>query len=578
MNRNLFLVLFSASGFAALVYEIAWTRLFYLFLGTTTYAFSIVIASFLLGLSLGSYLVSKFQNFNSISQNFQNFNSINSTAQTFALVELLIAMTVLLLLPAFNSLDFAYLYLHSLFSSFEPFLSAQLVLVFSLLVLPASLMGMTFPLAVKLFSQEQTLGKDIGLLFSFNTAGGILGSLAAGFILIPFLGLVHAIAIAALLNIAIAVIVYKFYTNTNTNSNSYTEWRKLFLPIFAAAILLVAFIGFSFSIDTKAIGAYHGVSDLTPAAWQDLKSRSTTVFAKEGAYGFVTIDADNASPGLIALKVNGKTDASTEPVDVSVHLMLGYLPLLVHEKPDDVLHIGLGSGLTLMATEHFAAAKRITVVEINPDIVSAAQFLSNVNENALGDPRVSLILADARNYLLVNSTQYDLIISEPSDLWVSGEINLFTKEFYEIAKSRLKPGGIFVQWIPAYEFSTEETQIALRTSATVFRHTQIFTVGPTYILLHSNEPINLNFTAIEGKILSHQKVLYNLGKIARVHSLNSSGEKLLPALYGGNEATLSGIGAVGLTLINTDNWPLLEFRAAANNAYRPANRFLGGGS
>lgn len=547
MNRNIILMVFFVSGFAALVYEIVWTRLFSLILGATTYSFAIVLAAFLLGLAIGSYFIGR------------KFSTIQSPIMVFAAVEILIGLFGLAILLVFNHLDLVYLRLHSLFNAFGPFMVSLAFLVFGILIIPTALMGMTLPLAAKIFSQENKLGIDLGKIFSVNVFGAILGSLAAGFVLIPGIGHAHAIALASSLNILAGFILFVFCPRFYPNRNKY------FYLLFTISIVLLVFTVFTFKIDVKEAGVYHRPFSFDADAWKATKATRNVLFVEENAYGFVSVDEEE---GHYRLRINGKTEGGTHPSDLSVHLMLGYIPMVMHSNPREILHIGLGTGTTLVATAHFNEAERIDVVELNPAIANGAKLFAELNENVLENPKVNLFINDARNHLLLNEKKYDVIILEPSDIWLSGEVNLFTKEFYEIVKSRLNKKGIFVTWIPASELSTEDTAIALKTISSVFPYTKIFSVGTTLILVNSNELINMDFDRFNAKIFSNPTVLTNMNSIS-AYTFNGTAENYFAQNFQADEALIAGIQAP----INTDNFPTLEFRTIANNAY-PSNNTL----
>jgi spermidine synthase len=184
------------------------------------------------------------------------------------------------------------------------------------------------------------------------------------------------------------------------------------------------------------------------------------------------------------LKHNGKTDASSSAVDNFAQLMLGHLPLLLHPEARDVLNIGLGGGITLSAIAAHPQVARITQVEIDPLVVEAArEWFGGTNRQALDDPRVRLAVDDGRNFVERTPERYDVIISEPPNLWVSGVSGLFTEEFYRAARGRLKPGGLLCQWLPLYELTADDFAVALRTLGGVFPHLRVWTNGSVALVL-----------------------------------------------------------------------------------------------
>ena len=543
MNRNFILAAFFLSGFAALAYEIVWTRLFYLFLGATTYSFSAVLVAFFIGIAAGSFFVSR------------RFEKIKSPASLFVIVDIFIGISAVLTLFAFNLLDEPYLFFHSISNSYSELLALSTLLVASVLIIPAALMGMTLPLAAKIFSEEESLGRDIGKIFSINVFGGIFGSLAAGFVMIPTVGHANSILIAAVLNIVSAAILFF----------SGQENKKYVFAFFGIAAALIFFTAFYFSIDIEKAGVYHRTYSFDKEKWEEIKSSREILMKEEGVYGFISVEKEGE---ILALKVNGKTEGSTDGIDMIVHTLLGYVPLLALEKPSEIFHVGLGTGITLGATADFSEVEKVRVVEINPAMIRASKFFNDANENATEDARVEIINDDARTFLLLNKQKYDAIISEPSDIWISGEVNLFTKEFYEIAKSRLKEKGIFAQWIPVFELGTEDTKIALKTLNAVFPRVKVFSVGGVLIVLGSNSDIDIE--KFDEKIKENPKIFENIKIISNSLEPGQSEKDFLKRSFRGDEKFLASIEA----RINSDDFPILEFATAANNAYLPENEFL----
>ena len=253
------------------------------------------------------------------------------------------------------------------------------------------------------------------------------------------------------------------------------------------------------------------------------------------------------------MTIDGKADAGTGE-DIGTQLILGHLPLLLHPNPEDVLVIGLGSGITLGAVEQHPEVKTIDAVEIEPAVVEAARYFNKYNNRALEDPRLNLIVGDARNYTLLSDKKYDVITAEPSNPWVAGSANLFTKEQLELYKKRLKPGGIVFQWAHIYRLSPEDVKTIMATFQEVFPHTTVWQsfFGRDIFLIGSPEPLKIDFAAFQEK-MARKKIKKDL---ARVHLDNS----FLLLSY----SVLDEKGAKDYSKggqIHTDNHPVLEFQA-----------------
>jgi spermidine synthase len=215
---------------------------------------------------------------------------------------------------------------------------------------------------------------------------------------------------------------------------------------------------------------------------QAMKEGRQFLYFKEGLHALVSVE--KSSQGDVSLGINGKTDASAKGGDVATQLMLGHLPLLLHPGAGDVLVIGLGSGMTLGAVEKHPV-KAVDVVEIEAAVVEANQYFREFTGNSLDDDRVNLIVADGRNHLALTNRQYDVIISEPSNPWVSGMANLFTREFFELAKRRLRKQGMMCQWVHAYSMSPDDFKTIVHTFQTIFPNTTVWeaSFGNDYLLI-----------------------------------------------------------------------------------------------
>lgn len=539
---KIILFCFFFSGFAALMYEVVWTRFLSLIFGTSTYAFSTMLTAFMAGLALGSYAMSKI------------VDRVKDPVGTFIFVELGIGLYGILLLLLFSNLDMLYFSVYSKWNAFSTIWLAFFLVFFSLLLIPTTLMGATMPLVSKIYSHaHQTVGGDIGKVYSSNTFGGIFGAFMAGFVLIPLIGIEKSSIMAAAINIGVAIALFKF--------------SKIKKTVFFSIIGIFFVLGTSFStysIDPLQAGIYyHAPRYLNVSNYEQAKAGTTLLFKKDDPHGLVTVTKRGDD---VALKINGKTDA-TNFGDIPNEYMLAFIPLLTHEEPRSVLNVGLGAGFTLSAIEDFDVDE-IDVIEINPAVVEATeQYFSEYNDNALEDPRANLIIADARNYLFTSDKRYDVIISVPSNPWLAGEGGLFTKEYYEIIKEHLNEGGIFCQWTGMYEHTTKDFKTFLNTFHSVFPYVQIYMVGGNVILLGSEESIYLDYPSLverfdSGRIKEHFAML----RYVRYVDFGITDEKLPDVEYFLSFYLMDSREVSdyirGTEEINTDDMPLIEFETA----------------
>ncbi|MDE2851041.1 MAG: fused MFS/spermidine synthase [Acidobacteriota bacterium] len=544
--RALLLSAFFFSGFAALVYEVMFTKGLILFVGGTVYAYSLILTAFLTGMGLGSLLAKRFQK--------------TDLATLFAYVQLGIGAYGLLFVPILNNLDVSYLAIYNISGgSFGVFHSLLLLLAYLVLLVPTLLMGMTFPVVSRLIARAGNIGTDVGKLFCINTLGGVAGAFVGGFVLLPVIGLERAILVAVALNLLISAVVFVAAGKGG---------RVAYGGAFAVVALLAAFL-FDAKVDPYRFGIYHQHGRFeTASEYREALARERAAagisFSDFGLYGSVVVKEEGP---VKVLMIDGKVDAGTG-LDVPTQLLLGYIPGLMHPDPKDVAIIGLGSGITLAAVESLPVVERIDVLELNPTVVEAAGFFEVENRNALADERVELTVGDARDVLSTTDRTYDVIISEPSNPWIDGEVFLFTREFYSVVAERLNEGGLFLQWIGAYDFNPEDLKVSLRTLETAFPHVQAWADarGVDFFLLASKEPIARDYEGIAAAM--REPIIRS--DFEAISALSNRGPFTGPdvffSFFVADDETLDSY-ASGAP-VNTDNRPIIEFRTARNRVGR----------
>ncbi len=469
------------SGAASMIYEVAWTRALSLIIGSSTYAFTAMLLAFLLGIALGSALFSRL------------WGERRVDPATFGLIEMGIGLSALLILPAFGKMPDLFLRVLTVSQAPDFVLAVQVLLSISVMIVPTLLIGASFPCAVKVAARgTNCVGLDVGRLYAINTLGAILGTMLVGFFLIPALGVQSAVKVAVLLNLAIGLAIAIGSARVMRGWQWATS-ATLSVPILAGVVGLPswnqAVMASGVSIYASHYQNFAGKVELARAF-----PASSLLFYEDGLSATVTVhrQGDNTF-----LKVNGKTDASTSS-DMHTQLMSGHIPLLLHPNPKTVLVIGLGSGVTVGAVAQYPV-ERIDVVEIEPAVVKASRFFTKENREVLKDSRVHLTIADGRNFLLVTPQRYDVIISEPSNPWIGGLAALFSQEFYEIAKRRLQPGGIMLQWVQGYNLLPADLKMVVRTFRTAFPATSIWQAAGAsdYLLLGREQSRVLDLNRIK---------------------------------------------------------------------------------
>jgi spermidine synthase len=459
-------VVLALSGFASLMHEIAWTRILALVLGPTIYAFAATLAAVIAGLAIGSGVGTSLMGRTRRPAAWLAFaltGAAMTASWTYSLAGRAIPRLVAQQMAASQDV-------------FDQILQQGMLLTAALILPTAICLGAAFPLALSIASDpsRQAAGR-FGLVYAVNTIGAVTGSLLAGFVFIPVLGLQNTLRVVSGCLIAATAIVL-VWGAVSRNS------RIAGVLASAAAVALLV-LSPPWDRELLASGAYL----YAPFVPRDLDLESllkagTLLYYQEGASATVSV---KRLTGTTTLAVDGKTDASNRG-DMLTQKLVAHLPLLLHENPRETVIIGLGSGVTLGAALTHPIA-RADVIEISPEVVEASRFFITENHRALEDPRTNLIVGDGRSHLLLSQRKYDVIISEPSNPWIAGVAALFTREFFEAARARLAPGGIICQWANAYNISDADLRAIVATFRSVFPHGTAWLVGADDVLLVAGE-------------------------------------------------------------------------------------------
>ena len=541
--RKLMLIAFIFSGMAALIYEITWIRPLQFLLGSTVYTISIIFAVFMFGLAIGSLIISKY------------VDKIGNLPKTYALMELGIGLYGVLLLSIFNLLPKVYNKLYFLHTNFYLFEFVQFLLIFIVLLIPTMLMGMTFPIIAKFYTQEK-IGRGIGEVYSANNLGAIIGSFGAGFILIPLFGIKASIIFAGTLNLLIGFAIISFADK---------NLSKKIIPLVLVVFVVLAFFG-NYNIQQMHSGGFYRTHE-------EVKTMGEVVYYKEGLYATVTVRElpdEGYQTNAYELFINGKGQGGNSIMDLRVNFLLAYLPELINPEINNALVIGLGTGTT---SGQLSQLINVTTIEIEPLVVEASNYFKIFNLDVLENPKHELIIGDGRNYLIRNNEKYDVIIPEPSDPWQSFSTDLFSKEFFELAAEDLEEDGLYLQWVSIYQMSPEDFKNFYKTFSSVFPHNIAF----ANIKSDENSPANFETSEII-LIGSKEKIEISKDKLnANYNSLPEPSKQYLDAirLSSGDEIyhlllftsdELKGYGKDAKFVI--DDKPILEFSTAKNVLYQ----------
>ena len=548
---NWSLWIFAVSGFCAMAYEVIWIRLLGLIIGPTTYSFTLVIATFIIGLALGSLF------FGWLGDRVRGvFTLLVITQIGAALLALLISQFL------GNSQFFFAKLIYTFQDRFGEMILIQSIIVFLVMLTPTLLLGATFPLVAKLYARSlPNMGRSIGTAYALNTIGAITGSFAAGFVLIPFLGKENGLRLIIAFQLAFSIAAWAVVGLKTRQKVS--QWLALSGMVIIGIALLLNFP--SWNRQFLSFGRYHNFKDMEGdmirtsffealTAGPEILSRHETgreiVFYGDGTGGFTTVEKLTDSLGTIkyTLLNSGKPDASSHG-DRSTQTLLAHVPLLFHPNPENIMVLGLASGMTAGEALLYPI-KRMDALEINRQVVKACEIFRPWNNNCLNDPRSRIIVQDGRNHLELTRETYDVIISEPSNPWMAGLANLYTFEFFQTVRRHLKDNGIFVQWIHSYEMDWHTFSMAGRTFSEVFPNgllMKTLTGVCDYLLV--------GFKGSKG--FDPDVAMKNLRHAQKSRNMSLKDPRLLFRLIISEDLkSLFGPGP-----LHTDNRPLLEFAA-----------------
>jgi len=531
------------SGFVAMLYEVVWTRLLALALGSSTHAFSLMLVTFIAGIAVGSWIVYRWKGLR------RSFNA-------FGWAELALAGTLLGSMFTYQYLPYWSLRLPGLVVRQEeayPFYElVQGLICFGVMFIPTICLGMTLPLVSRVATSELArTGSSVGRVFAVNTLGTVLGAGLTGLWLLPRLGLARTFALGVGANAVIGLAAL-----------GRRQWRARpsWLGLTLLAALGWAWVGGGAFDRTWRVaftlGLYrqeHRLASL--AEYRALARRTDLAYYCDGAGATVNVVRYTMPKrNEFYLKVNGKTDASTTE-DMITQLLLGHLPMLLHPAPRQALVVGLGSGVTCGAVLRHAQVRGLDAVEISPEVVAAARrCFGQDNDRVLDNPRLRLVVEDAKTYLQITPQTYDAIISEPSNPWMAGVAGVFSREFYQNCRSRLRPGGLMLQWVHTYESSNAAFDIMLATFGTVFPHFSIWQGCPgDLFLIGSDQPWRVDLAELERRF-NQPAIKSDLERahISRLSVLLS--QEIISQV---NAPFVAPFDA----LVQSDFYPVLEFEA-----------------
>ncbi len=465
----------AVSGATALGAEVVWTRLLGMMFGATVYCFSIILAVFLVGLAAGSGL-------GSIALKFIRPRTALAWCQLLLAAGIAWAVfmidTVLPYLPELRSLnpwDVAF---------------GDLTRALMAMLPPTLLWGASFPLAMAAAAQSgRDPARPVGAVYAANTFGAIIGALGSSLILIAWIGTQNTQRVMLILAALSGLILLLPHLKRT---------RSLALGGgLAAALGVAAVLAYTLPNQPGELVAY---GRMLPS----YRGYSDVIDLVEGRNSSIAITQFN--DGALQISVNGHVEASNEIYDMRLQRMVGHLPALLHPNPKKILGIGFGAGVSAGSFTRYPSVESITVCEIEPMVPpTSARHFGRYNNNVKDDPRTTIVYDDARHFMLTTTEKYDIIASDPLDVWVKGTASIYSLDYFEKVKQHLNPGGYFSLYVPLYESDEDTVRSELATffkafpNGTVWANT-IDGRGYDLVLMGQADPLNIDLDIIDQRL------------------------------------------------------------------------------
>jgi spermidine synthase len=535
----LLVFVFACSGFASIAYEIVWFRLLANASNASVYAFSGMLGTYLFGLVIGAFVCSKFL-----------APHKDRLLRYFALTQALIGAASMLTIATlgraatFQSL-LAPLVLDHVPERIQTLLGMNVVFFFVCfisLILPTTLIGVSFPLASEIaVTRTSVLGRRIGRLYAANTIGGVLGSLSAGFVLLPYLGSQWTLLILISINFTLFGVVLA--------SNAAIRADRLLRREGALAFAFVA-AGF------LMLGPHYLENSLT--SFQG----ATVLEMKESPEAtFTVLEYEDIAAGRYQqLLVNSKSYANNRPEGRRYMAALGHYPILLHDNPvDKALVICIGTGTTVGAVSVHDEVSSVYAVDLAPDVFRFAKYFAPLNKNFPENPKVHKVVADGRHYLLTTRETFDVITLEPPPPHDAGIVNLYTEEFYALAKTKMREGAILAQWAPLDMPRGVLPKMIIKAMLAQFRHVSLWLPNRMEgIVIGSDTPLQID-PGLLAQRMSMAKVAKDLDEIGI-----RSPEHFLGTFVAADQALSAYVSDVPTI---TDDLPRIEYY----NFYPPSS-------
>jgi spermidine synthase len=529
----LVLAAFGLTGFCALAFQMLWTRILLFLLTTTVYAFAAMLIAFLVGIALGSACSARFI-----------VPRLRRPVLWFGIIEVLVALAGLASVPALARLNLidAHVSSHFRMGGLTQLLLTYLGDTLVVLFAPTFLMGVAFPIVTTGFLRgEPALGRRLGQIYAANTIGCVLGSVLAGFVLIPALGVHRSLLTVVAINLVVGVVLIGHASGPRDKSGPIG--RSWFAPlrwgIPLLALSAAAFVFTPADIFHQTINLFHNSSRI--------------IFLKEHSTATVTVH--DLPPRDRLLAVDGVDVAGLDLMLRTTQKLQGYIPLCLHPDPRHVVQIGFGSGETTRVGLELGV-EDYTVVEVCPAVFDAGPCFEAVNRGSYRDPRVHKLIMDGKNFALLSGRKFDIVMNDSIFPGSCGSSALYTIDHFRQCRERLAEGGLFSCWVPL-DLRPGELRMILRSFQAVFPHTSVWVASNTLnkqgLILGSLAPLQIDFLRLKAR-LERPAIRADLAAVA------------IQDVYDFLDCHMCDAAAIRRMVerdpINSDNRPRLEFSCA----------------
>lgn len=472
-NRGFYRMMLAAAcitGASSFVYEIGWVRLLNQALGTTVHSFELMLSAFILGLAFGGLWIRK------------RSSRIGDPVAYAGYAQVFMGIAALISIPIFSQ---SFRWVGAMVEALPKTDAGYTMFTLGsggialLVMFPAAFFaGMTLPLFTMALLRRQCGEASIGRVYAANTLGAIIGVMLAVHVLIPTLGLRLAVTVGAVADIVLGVVLLRMYS-ANVS-------RKGYGLAVAASVVVIAgsLVGGQLDPRSLASGVFrHGQASISEGA--------KIYYFRDGKTATIAVMGHNS---IASIATNGKSDASLQMIDALppspdevTMLMAGSLPLVIHPDPKDIAIIGWGSGLTTHTLLGSPVPRLVETIEIERAMYDGARLFGDRVARAYEDPRSVIHIDDARTYFSTGKKSYDVIVSEPSNPWVSGVSSLFTQQFYAFLRGHLNEGGILIQWLQSYELDDQLLATMLAALREEFPHIDVYITNSADLLFVSSQ-------------------------------------------------------------------------------------------